>query len=342
MAGSSDDNTFSVCENTILKLAESMSQQVAANITSMNIPEFGGNLNEDVGTFLRRFKLATFTLTPEMKCLALRKALTGPAYIWYRNNIRDKVAKGDWKAVKTELRERFQGPNNELKYHEKLSRMKFDSKEGSLLSYIEGFSDCYRSAYPDCEDSAVIKALKINLPNNVVKALNITNDNWTFLDSVKSFLGVAKRAEENLLTLENNSLDDDKLSAPMLAKVLAEFRDSIKELRAERKEDEKIEPNAAVAAIKGAASKDNQTSGRNYDGPRDSGRNRNKYQKRYRQDPYPNKERQSGYKDKPEQSFEELKNSYYERFGKPPGPCWYCKGDHLNAHCPLVNTENLK
>lgn len=47
-------NAFS--DSTILKLAESMNQHMASALTSIQVPEFKGLLNEDVLEFLKKFK----------------------------------------------------------------------------------------------------------------------------------------------------------------------------------------------------------------------------------------------------------------------------------------------
>lgn len=37
-----------------------------------------------------------------------------------------------------------------------------------------------------------------------------------------------------------------------------------------------------------------------------------------------------------QEEFHDPARAYYEKFGKPPGPCKHCQGNHLNRHCPLT------
>lgn len=65
-----------------------------------NLPEYHGRPNEDIEKFLREFGRATTALSPQQKCVALKKALVGDASINLKNYLKKLILQGDWKVVK--------------------------------------------------------------------------------------------------------------------------------------------------------------------------------------------------------------------------------------------------
>lgn len=350
-------NAFS--DSTILKLAESMNQYTASALTAIQVPEFKGLPNEDVHEFLKKFKVATLILNDEMKCLALQKALTGAAHNWAKNTIKILLSSGEWRAVKKALVERFEGPDRQSRYHERLEKLKFDPVEETLLSFVEKFTDCYRRAFKDPNDEAIITGLKLKLPSKVQRALNILNDEWTSLKTMDEVYKLVRRAESRILPFDDEPQEEDKLTASTMAKLLADFKKSLVQQNIVEKPKPTVE-GPVLAAIRLDANARNNASNQvvnNSDQPaatanqiyqprlRGYGRREPLGQYKSNQDrrqagyPYPAKgpNEKQGFRFNDTSKSQELRNAYYQRYGQPPGPCQLCSGDHYNRHCPLVN-----
>lgn len=356
-----DRSSTMISEQTLQKLTDSMNQYAASAVSAMNVPEFSGSLNEDVRGFLRKFKLSTISLTDEMRCLALEKALQGTAYIWAKENIKSLLKAGNWREAKHALKIRFREPNVEFKYHEQLSKLKFDPKVSSLQSYIENYHNCYSRAFNSTQDSSVITALKLNLPNVVQRSFNVLDDSWTEYTSMKELLNLARRAEEKILPFEQQENTSEKLDVDTLKKLLKDFRDSL--VPQKLAEESKIvqEPDKALALIQQHES--NTFDPRNYRAnynsphefeyrrraeqyqPRYPARTRGNYRSAYNYDARQND--QAGMKQKevpnsmnniePASKKPKLSSAYelyISKFGVPPGPCHECGGNHFNRHCP--------
>lgn len=358
---SPSNNLASLSEATLSKLAESISQQTATSLVAIQVPEFSGGLKEDVRDFLRRYKTATINVGEELRCKSMQKALTGPAYTWAKNNIKGPMqdgAPGDWKKIKEALVQRFEAPNAELRYHEQLGRMKFDAQLGTLTSYIEAFHDCFKKVSKQAKDADIITALKLNLPNNIHRAMNLLDDDWTKLDDMKELYKLAKRVEEKILPFEKDDSGEEKLNASSIKKILTELVSTAKESVAnETRADQKTEVLAAVQC-NGQCQKnppptmppgnverqnDARTTGANYRGPF-----RNRFRASYgnsnppRRPPGPYTQREQAQPpDAPSSKPNELQLAYERAHGRPPGPCYYCSGHHFNRHCPL-NMSDLK
>lgn len=66
-----EDQSFSSFEDvTLNKFLESLKQQANSSLLTIKVPEFHGNVGEDV----RAFKAATFTFDMEMKCLTIQNS----------------------------------------------------------------------------------------------------------------------------------------------------------------------------------------------------------------------------------------------------------------------------
>lgn len=348
-------NNVTIAELTLQKLTQSMNQYAASAVSGLNVPEFSGKIEEDVRDFVRRFKLATITLTDEMRCLALEKALHGTAYVWAKNNIKTLLRSGDWKAAKQALVERFQPPNAELKAHEQLSKLKFNPKLGSLQSYIEDYHNCYKKAYKTCEDSAVITQLKLNLPNNVQRSFNVLNDNWTSFSKIKDLLELAKRAEEKILPFEQPD-EGNKLDAITLKEILKEFKDSLVSKKDAEPQSVAEKPVENLALIHKDTPNNNNGQknmtgfaprrGPYYPYPyrsRNPFRPRSEYRGNYTDQNMNQQRTESGYNpevpDKdPKSTNKRNENPAYEvykaKYGEPPSPCDTCSGKHFHRHCP--------
>lgn len=348
---SDQESTVNLTEITLLKLAESISQQNATALISIAVPEFSGGLNEDVFDFLRRYKMATVSLSEEMRVKALQKALTGPAYVWAKNNIKEYINKGtNWKGIKKALIERFQEPNSDRKFHEKLAKMKFDPSVGTLTSYLELYKECFSKVYSEAKDSDTISALKLNLPNNIQRGLNLLNDQWTSFTSMNDLFKLAKRVEEKILPFEKDETAEEKLSASSLVKILEDFKSSLKNAKPEDKKSTS-QDTEVLAAL--------QTNNNSYNGPthyQNKGynnnwrNNRNRYNKSYqtkedrRSSSVPYSKDNKVPQGKTNESSEEkgLRETYIATYGVPPGPCYSCGGFHFNRHCPLRAPNDLK
>lgn len=362
------NDTPSVTESTLQKLANSIQQQAATSLSSIQIPTFKGLPEEDVHDYLRRFKLATITLSDELRCLALQKSLSGAAHIWSRNNIKHDLTLGNWSEVKKALVERFSSPNRELRYQEKLAKLQFDPKTSTLLSYVEAYADCYRRAHGAVTDQVIIKALSLNLPHPILKNLNLLNDEWIGFDRLRHFNDLVKKLETKIIPYESTeTISDDKKSLAELMKMIQELKEATQK-RDQPKEDPKSDDQQALAAVRfqdnsGAQGSRNEGF-RNNDfrqNYRDSGLNKPFYprrdQQRYPRRGYqtfgPQRGSQFQYRSNnrnneahtnqqvsisnQKEDSSDLATAYEAKYGKVPSPCFTCKGNHFNRHCPYFD-----
>jgi len=238
------EDTFRTQSETALsKLAESINQYSASALISLSVPEFHGSPGEDVREFLENFRLATITLTDDMKCLAIQKALRGSANIWARANLRSELERGDWTRTKAALIERFEGHDAGIKHLERLARMKFNSKTDTLLSYVEKYAAEYQLAHENPSESEVIRSFRMNLPREVQRGLNILNDKWPDMKNLKEFFMLARRVEENILAYDNQDHEETPIRAADLSRMLNEVREML------RPKEESPKETAVVAAI---------------------------------------------------------------------------------------------
>lgn len=350
MADNQTNTSTSAAEMTMMRLADSIEQQVATSLTNLPIPQFGGNPNEDIFEFLTKYKAATISVGEAMRCKALQRALTGAAYVWARNNIKKNITEGkNWKACKAALIERFQPPNAEMRFHEKLSKMKYDQDKDSLLSYVEAYADCYRRVHHEAKDKDIISQLKLNLPNRIQRALNVINDGWSNLDDLKEVFKLARRAEEKILPFDKDE-NQNQLNASSLIEILNSFKNSIREEVAKQATNKE----EALAAIQLAGQQTNTNRAtRNDEFASNQAQNasRGGYQRIRRPDnrdqgkrgyaPYPN--RAPGRRSYiPQEEAQKLKDAYNAKNGAPPRPCHACGGHHWNHDCPLLKSEEAE
>lgn len=355
---------------TLQKLSTSISQQAVASINSIVIPEFRGLPDEDIYEFVRRFKVATFTLPDDYRCLALNKALKGAALVWAKSNIRKLIIDAQWKDIKTALYNRFGSPDRILGYRERLSKLKFIVGASTLTAYIETYLDMYKKAYKEHKERDAIKALRLNLPDRIVKGLNLMNDEWSEFEKLSDFLDLVKRYETRIMPFESKSESGtNSLTKETLQSLFKEFREVINNDLRKQREEKAPEIKALGAMAHSAPQKRSD-----YDRPRYSNqRNQNFHaNNNYRHDNYRNNNYKSNsfkkarydqaYNPKPmlpvnqnngRRAIEDKDktqaanpsgssrpndfiSAYYAKFGRPPGPCYYCEGKHLNRHCPLL------
>lgn len=233
---------------TLQKLSGSINQQAAASINSISVPEFKGLPEEDVYEFIKRFKMATLTLSDEYRCLALNKALRGAALIWAKANIKHLIVAADWSTIKKALYERFGAPDRVLRHREKLVNLKFIEGQSTLIAYIESYIDLYRKAYDEYKDADVILSLRLNLPPKIVGGLNSLNDRWTELRSLSQFLDLIKRYETKILPYEPKvDQNGNSLTKETLYSMFKELRGAINEDLKKYKEE--IKPEAQALAV---------------------------------------------------------------------------------------------
>lgn len=349
MSGSQPDDSINLAEATILRLSDSISQYAASAINTVAIPSFQGLPNEDVHEFLRKFKLATITFAPELRCMALNRAFSGAAHVWAKT-IKNMISNGDWKGVKQAMINRFAAPNREMRYREKLAQMKYESSKETLTSYIEGFVNCYRKAYKEPSDNDIIMALKVNLPHPIIRSLNMLSDNWTDANSLESLYSLIRRLEYKILPYEQeDEAGGKKLDIQSLSKLLSELKESMQIVKAAKQEEKA--PTEAIAVIQ-----DQKFTGPQYrerrpqQGQSPQFRRNNWNSNRYGPDRR-YKYRREAFRETNDQyhaparmlpaleenkaaNNREILSSYEKMYGKLPGPCQICRGDHFNRHCP--------
>lgn len=331
------------------KLNQTLTQYQVSKIASIQVPEFKGSPGEDVYDFLKKFKLATLSFDDKVRCVALNKALVGPAHTWAKDNLKLLIANQDWKGCKKALAERFALPNQDLRHQEKLHKLKFNPKENTLMSYVEEYASVYRKAYKGAGDKDVIRALSLNLPKDILKNLNLISDNWSSSESLPEFLLLIKRLESKILPYEPNEEEaGEKVSLAALTKMLAEIKNTLSAQVKDTK-DNGNKTDASLALV----TTENQDKRVRFNEPQRTFNNQ--YTRRYQ--PYRN------YQQRPQERYYEksrpqwpsnnerrllpledkdqkgkapdLVKSYYQTYGKPPNPCFTCGQDHFNRHCPF-------
>lgn len=247
----SSSSSAEVTELTLSRLTESMNQYSASALASLTVPEFKGSPGEDVREFLSNFKTATIYLNDDLRCLAIQKGLMGSAKIWAKANLKNELDSGNWRGVQDKLIKRFEGSDAEIVNLEKLSKLTFEPNQDTLISYLEKYASRYRKAHPSSTDADIVRALKINLPKNVQRGLNILNTGWTELTTMNDLYDLAKLVEEKILAYEATDAEDTQIKASELAKALKEVKDLL--MNKEQKKPEAAISNEAASANLAAA-----------------------------------------------------------------------------------------
>lgn len=334
---------------TLQNLSRSINQQVAASINSIDVPEFHGLPHEDVYDFLKRFKIATLTLSDDYRCLAFNKSLKGAALTWAKATIKRHIIEANWSAIKAALYDRFGSPDRVLRYREDLTRLEFLEGQSTLMAYIELYLATYKKAFKNHQDSEVILSLRLNLPDKVVRGLNILDDSWSEYTEIQKFIDIVRRYESKILPYEvKTDLNGNSLSKESLNAMFEELRKAVNEDLNKHKEETKPEVQA-LAALAHSAPPEPQNDERHYYN-RYSQPN-NQYQRNYdnnnpSEQILQHNERKVHPKITPDSVTDDVASgaaqkvileAYYARFGKPSSPCYFCQGDHLNRHCPLLS-----
>lgn len=195
--GEQDQNKLA---EVIRQMSESNNNQAAASFLTIDLPKFYGKPNEDLDTFLVEYNIKTSTLSNNLKCSMIQRALMGDALLWFLHN--NKIhEENSWQNIVTALRERFASGDRKQRKLEKLNTMKFNPLEKTLTSYIESFVSLYRAVYPGSEVKPILEHLDLNLPKNVRFALNVTDQDWINKD-LDSFYELIRRIETKVLPLQ--------------------------------------------------------------------------------------------------------------------------------------------
>lgn len=366
---------------TFAKLSESIIQQNALSISSVVVPEFYGRPNEDVNDFLKKFKLATLGFSNTHKCLLINRALKGSALTWAQEFTTDLLADSEWQQVEAKLIERFGPIDKKLYYLEKMKRSMFEPDLTTLISYVEGYLALYKKAYPVYQVVDAIYSLRCNLPDQIIKGLNSMDDNWINYDRIDTLLALVCRFERNILSFEKKDTSQTQTVSPdALKTMLEELKDKFtEEIKSSKDTNDKSKglavithqtPSKPIDESKFQFSQLRQNnsrpdSKRRYNGsnnrPNYNYRPNNNYRpnynnnnpgspsnKRPRKDESNSRSSSAEPSKQPEdfqqrlsQRQRERVDAYYAKYGDSLRECRYCKGKHLNRHCPLLK-EDLK
>lgn len=341
---------------TLQKLSSSINQQAAASINSINVPEFRGLPDEDVYDFLKRFKMATLTLSDEYRCLALNKALKGAALTWAKATIKKLIIEANWSAIKAELYNRFGSSDRVLRFREKLAKLKFLEGQSTLMAYIELYLATYKKAFKVQQDSDVILSLRLNLPDKIVRGLNSLDDSWSEYTEIPKFIDLVKRYEAKILPYDAKiNQNGNSLTKETLYSMFKELRGAINEDLKKHKEEIKPEVQALAALAHSSSPKPQRNERYQYNRYQ---RPNHHYQRNYKRPRYDNHnssgqwQRNGDHRAHPAIAQQDMGKdlasgaeqkdrleAYYARFGKPPAPCHFCQGKHLNRHCPLLSSN---
>ncbi|CAA2976480.1 Hypothetical predicted protein, partial [Olea europaea subsp. europaea] len=310
-------------DETISKLSESISQQAAMALINLKLPSFSGAPDQEINSFLRDFKAATLTLNDELRCLALHRSLTGPARVWAKSTIKDDLDVGDWESAKTKLRQRFLPPGEDLRLLSKLSKMKYDSSEMTLSSYVEVYANLFGKVHKRAPDSDIIGHLRLNLPPEILKHLNVLSSTWTNLTSFKDFIALVTRVERDILPYEVKPKHDDNQNVAALTAAIKELKETVTAQKNALAEASK--PVEVVAAIASNSNSQQRNQGqnrynnqsRNKRNYQDNGQQGNSggYRKRF------SPPRSDANQTQESESSKELFRKYEEEHGPVPGPC---------------------
>lgn len=223
---------------------ESATQSSNISLNFLKVPEFRGRPDEDIVEFLSNYERATSLLNDEQKCLALPRALFDAAATW-AESVKKDITAGKWKKFKKSLIERFGDPNIELRYRQKLSSMKYNSREATLLSFVESYVSLYSKVFPGHRSNEVIQSLRLNLQPKIVKNINLLDDNWVHYEDLDDLYKLIRRYEINIKPFEETDNEHAKhLNIEGFGKMLTEFKKEIVQIVNTSKE--KQETNLAI------------------------------------------------------------------------------------------------
>lgn len=322
-----DESVSKSMDESIAKLSESINQQASMALINLPLPNFDGSPDQDVSAFLTRFKDATLTLSPELRCLALFKALTGPARVWAKTAIKTQLEDGDWASAKKLVRERFTTAEHEIRLMNKLSQLKYDATKMTLSSFTEVYANLFKKVHVTATDEDIIRNLRLNLPQDIIKYLNVISADWMQLKTLAEFIKLATRIERNILPYETSAKVENSANMEALTAAIKELRETVA-----AKKDNGCEANQTTEVI---AAISNQNNDRNYQVRdkrqyQETGRDNYEGAKRRFNQP----QRNFGRTDQFRNSNNDLQRRYEETHGKVPYPCRTCNLNHFHKHCP--------
>lgn len=348
---------------TITKLSESLSQHSAAALVNLTLPEFDGSPSQDINTFMKKFKSATITLNDSLKCLALDRCLVGPAHTWSKNTIKADLKTGNWRSAKQALLKRFQAPDQVLRYLDKLSKLKYNPEAMTLSSYVEVFADIYKKAHSNCMDQDILRSLSLKLTPEIILHLNMLSDSWVTLDSMRDFMSLIQRVEHKILPYERSTKTDENNNLAKLTEAIQELKNTVISKNEDDRNSQAKQTEVLAAVAREPMRYPRRDQGvpnqvANYNQPRQQQGYRGSYQnidnshyngpqnqinlqdRNKRGNYYPG----TGNQDKRPRTDlrppDDLQRQYEQRFGRPPGPCYTCNGNHFNKHCPYNELKN--
>lgn len=318
---------------------DKLRESIYCNFNLLNLPEFRGLPGENIDKFLHDFSRATTTFTPERKCLAIKRSLTGDAGFFAKSYLKPDLVTGKWKEVKEALRNRFSPIDRELMSRTELRNMVYNKDTATLLGYVDRYANLYRKVHPKAEDRELIGDLALNLGAELVRKLNQISPGWQSTVTFESFRALISRLEKDILAYESTkSVTPAEIMNVVNKTVLAAIEEPMKDIRnliesAAKKPDEAVEKTLAAIhhsqGYRGARRHfkrkdrdwDDRTSKSNQR-PKHSGEVNDRNDKTSR--------------------LQDLKKKYEDNFGRLNGECFTCGGFHFKRHCPLENIDALK
>lgn len=356
MPGSQFSTSENLLNQTLQRLDSTLEQQTATAVTGLKLPNFSGSNGEDIYEFLNKFKLATFALSEKHKCLAINKCLLGTANTWAKSKIKKHIIEAQWKSIKTALIERFGPADPNLRKREKLSKLKFESNSNlTLLGYVEKFTSQYRKAYQVHKDADAIIALRLNLPFNVIKSLNLLDDNWSTYTDIEQLLKLIRRYETNILPFEETK------EQPSMVLGKDGIKELLNQLRSEfnfQQQQRESQPKELLGVLHAQDKSDPKRLDRYRYHPRPYHQGQRYSNKRRWSEYNPNQGHNSNQSNKylklTNKNMSTVKqsdanaqleapksnNNYTRNKLGPPSACYICGGDHWNRDCPKNNNLN--
>lgn len=358
-----------MAEQSVLQqtFQEMVTQLSGATLSSALIhitpPTFSGAPNEDIHDWVERFEQLTFSLPQEQKNLLLDKAFMKAARAWFREELRPTLAATEWNTVKRQILEHFSGKSPQVRAYEKLMQLTYrPDRHASILYYIDEYTYLYKQAYPIHQQSEVVRAVVLSLPQNIKSKLNYMQD-LSAINTVETLKKLAKRYDQ----------EGVEEPAPRGPVDIEEFNKSLREAVKELAQQQIAATKEVVAAIIGQQASTNSET----ESPDDEhvclARSQPRYQQnsdfRTNQQGFRNQPicqcQQSAYRARPNNGYAAYRNDrptyrdpspryrnnqqlqredprYPQPNGgynnrnepAPPSPCFTCGGDHWNRQCP--------
>lgn len=365
------NNSFSNIDRSAAEMLQRSFQEMLTSLSGATLssalihltpPIFSGGSNEDIHDWVERFEQLTFSLHQEQKNLLLDKAFVQAARAWFREEIRPTLATTDWNTVKRQILEHFSGKTPQVRAYEKLMKVTYDpDRHASVLYYVDDYTYLYKQAYPMYQQSEIVRAVVLSLPQYIKTKLNYMQDlsSITTIDALKK---VAKRYDQ----------DGAEAPAPRGSVDIEEFNKSLKQAVKELAEQQIAATKEVLAALvdqRATAGTETEIPydehmcmartqprnpqnqafpNNNFRGNRQFSRNQPTCRCQQRERPAYCNERPTYGNERPtynnyQQNAQADRNSSGNNNRNepaPPRPCYTCGGDHWNRQCPHRN-KNL-